>query len=214
MAMIREAIVSGGLTPGTHLKESNLAAQMSVSRSPVREALRQLEQEGLVVIIPNQGCYVRDFDPEDIREIFTLRAALETLACEIVLEDGKLQSADLAQLEGLIEQQMRAIEKQDLTHLTELDMTFHEFVCSKAGFERLLKMWRSLRSQMEALFNRRFQAMPDYLPATVSIDHAAILDALRRRDMDELARLHREINTRVARECVRIIWSGAEEMDV
>jgi DNA-binding GntR family transcriptional regulator len=75
--VLRDAIVSGKLESGEHLKESVIAEQMSVSRIPVREAFQQLEQEGLIVSIPNQGSFVKVFDEKDIREIFTLRGALE-----------------------------------------------------------------------------------------------------------------------------------------
>jgi DNA-binding GntR family transcriptional regulator len=208
--MLRDAIVSGKLRPGEHLKENGIAGQMSVSRSPVREAFRQLEQEGLIVSVPNQGSFVKEFDEQDIREIFTLRAALESLACEIVLKDDKLQPADFERLEAYIERQKGAIEAQDLDRLTELDMAFHEFICYKAGSKRLLQMWRSLRSQVLVLFGQRFRAMPDYVPQTVETDHAAILEALRQSDVELVARHHREINARVARECVEIIYSEGE----
>ena len=203
---IRQAIVSGRLAPGARLRETAIAEQMSVSRSPVREALRQLEQEGLVTISPNQGARVRVFVERDIREIFTLRAALETLACEVVLTNGGAQLEDLACIEAFLKAQKVAIRECDYDYLTELDMEFHQSICELAGFERLLKMWRSLRSQMEVLFNQRFRARPDYVPLTVETDHAQIVDAIRDADLPALARLHREINERVARECIEIIW--------
>jgi len=87
--MLKDAIVSGKLEHVEHLKENLIAEQMSVSRIPVREAFRQLEQEGLIVSIPNQGSFVKVFDEKDIKEIFTLRGALESLACELVLNDPR-----------------------------------------------------------------------------------------------------------------------------
>jgi len=181
-----------------------------VSRSPVREAFRQLEQEGLIVSVPNQGSFVKEFDEQDIREIFTLRAALESLACEIILKNGGPRPADVERLEDYIERQKEAVEARDLDRLIELDMAFHEFICYKAGSERLLQMWRSLRSQVLVLFGQRFRTMPDYVPQTVEADHSAILEALRQGDVELLARRHREINARVARECVEIIYSRGE----
>ena len=179
---------------------------MSVSRSPVREALRQLEQEGLVTSSPNQGARVRVFGERDIREIFTLRAALETLACEVTLANGGVQPAELERLRDFLEAQKAAIRARDYDCLTELDMAFHERICGLAQFGCLLQMWRSLRSQMEVLFNQRFRARPDYVPLTVGTDHSHIVDALRGNNLPELARLHREINARVARECIEILW--------
>jgi DNA-binding GntR family transcriptional regulator len=184
---------------------------MSVSRSPVREALRQLEQEGLVTSTPNQGARVRVFGERDIREIFTLRAALETLACEIAVTNGGVEREELAALERLVEAQLAAVASADFERLTKLDMVFHERICRLAHFERLMRMWRSLRAQMEVLFNQRFRARPDYVPPTVSTDHAQLVEALREKDLGALAQLHRDINIRVARECAEIIWQRSEE---
>ena len=202
--MIRNAIITGKLKPGEHLKEAAIADQMSVSRSPVREALRQLEQEGLITSIPNQGSFVKVFDEKDVEEIFILRAALEDLACEIVLKEGKLQLADFRSLEVYIEQQREAIEARDFDRLTELDMDFHEFICQKSEFERLLKMWQSLRAQIQVLFYQRFQTF-DEVPQTVDTDHSAILEALRHGDAERFSRINREVNARVAEECVQVI---------
>lgn len=208
--MIRDAIVTGKLKPGERLKENGLAHQMSVSRSPIREAFRQLEQEGLIVSIPNQGSFVRAFDEDDVREIFTLRAALEDLACEIVLKEKKLQLADLERLATYIEQQKEAIEARDFDRLTKLDMGFHEFICEKSGLERLLKMWQSLRAQIQVLFYQRFLTF-DWVPETVDTDHSAILEALRRGDAERFSRINQEINARVAEECVQMLRSLANE---
>jgi len=211
--MIRDAIVTGKLSPGERLKENDLAEQMSVSRSPVREAFRQLEQEGLIVSIPNQGSFVKAFDEDDVREIFTLRAALEDLACEIVLREGKLQPADFDRLEAYIERQREAIQARDFDWLTDLDMDFHEFICAKSGFGRLLKMWRSLRAQIQVLFYQRFRAF-DWVPETVDVDHSAILEALRCGDAAQFSRLNTEVNARVAEECVQVLRSIANGHEV
>ena len=208
VSMIRDAIVTGKLKPGERLKESALARQMSVSRSPIREALRQLEQEGLIVSIPNQGSFVKVFDENDVREIFTLRATLEDLACEIILEQGKLQPADLEHLAVLIERQKEAIEARDFDRLTTLDMEFHEYICRKSDFKRLLKMWRSLRTQIQVLFLQRFQAF-DWVPETVDTDHSAILDTLREGDAGRFSQINKEINARVANECIEVLRSIA-----
>jgi DNA-binding GntR family transcriptional regulator len=207
---LRDAIVSGKLEPGEHLKESLIAEQMSVSRIPVREALRHLEQEGLIVSIPNQGSFVKVFDEKDIREIFTLRGALESLACELVLSNGLLQPEDLEHLERFIDQQREAIDARDFDHLTELDMDFHEFICRKSESERLLKTWRSLRAQIQVLFHQRFRTF-DWIPHTVETDHSAIVEALRQGDMQRVAQVHKEINARVAEECIQIIHAMGYE---
>jgi DNA-binding GntR family transcriptional regulator len=208
--MLRDAIVSGKLKPGEHLKESVIAKQMSVSRIPVREAFRQLEQEGLIASIPNQGSFVKVFDEKDIREIFTLRGALESLACELVVGGGLLQPADFDHLEGYIQQQQASIDARDFDQLTKLDMDFHEFICRKSESERLLKMWRSLRAQIQVLFHQRFRTN-DRIPQTVETDHATILEALRQGDVQQMARVQKEINTRVAQECIDMLRSSEKQ---
>ena len=207
---IRDAIISGRLEPGEHLKESAIADQMSVSRIPVREAFRQLEQEGLIVSIPNQGSFVKTFGDKDIEEIFTLRATLEGLACEIVLEGGKLQPEDFELLEGYVEQQRQAIETHDFDQLTSLDMDFHEFICRKSESERLLKMWHSLRAQIQVLFHQRFRTY-DWVPETVDEDHSVILDALRHGEVQQVIEVHKRINARVAKECMQMVHLHNDE---
>jgi DNA-binding GntR family transcriptional regulator len=204
---IRDAIVSGRLQPGEHLKESVIANQMSVSRIPVREAFRQLEQEGLIVSIPNQGSFVKVFEDKDIDEIFTLRAALEGLACEIVLKGEKLGPADFESLDDFVAQQREAIDAQDFDGLTKLDMDFHEFICRKSDSERLLKMWRSLRAQIQVLFHQRFRTF-EWIPQTVETDHASIMEALRQGDVQKAHQVHKEINARVAGECIQMVHQG------
>jgi DNA-binding GntR family transcriptional regulator len=201
---LRDAIVSGRLESGEHLKESLIAEQMSVSRIPVREAFRQLEQEGLIISIPNQGSFVKVFDEKDIREIFTLRGALESLACELVLSNGLLQPEDMEHLEDYVHLQREAIDARDFDRLTQLDMDFHEFICRKSESERLLKTWRSLRTQVQVLFHQRFRTY-DWIPETVETDHLAIIEALRQGDVQQVAQVHKEINARVAGECIQIL---------
>lgn len=208
LSILRDAIVWGQLAPGQHLKENEIADQLDVSRSPVREAFRHLEQEGLITSIPNQGSFVREFDEHDIRDIFRLRTTLEVLACELIVERGGLTDADLTYLEALIGQQKAASESADFEELTQLDMDFHEFLCEKAGSERLLKMWRSLRTQILVLFYQRFRAYPDYVPATVESDHRAILDALLAANLERISQLHADINVRVADESVRALHAA------
>ena len=209
VAILHDAIVSGQLKPGDHLKESELASQLSVSRSPVREALRQLEQNGLVVSVANQGSYVKTYTHKEIAEIFTLRAALENLACELIIQGDKLTEEDWQRLDRFIEEQRAAIDAQAFDELTELDMDFHEFICQKSDSQRLLTMWQSLRGQIQVLFYQRFRAL-ERVPQTVDVDHMAILDALRLANIEEITALNKRINGRVAQECIDIFAANGE----
>ncbi|RME86028.1 MAG: GntR family transcriptional regulator [Caldilineae bacterium] len=208
--ILRDAIVTGQLKPGQRLKEGELAEQMHVSRSPVREAFRQLEQEGLIVSVPNQGSYVKSFDAREIEEIFTLRAALENLACELIIENNLFQPSDWKQLELLIERQREAIAARDVDRLGKLDMDFHEYICQCSGSRRLVQMWRSLRAQILVLFYQRFKALKQ-VPETVDTDHMAIMKALKEGNVEKITRLNKEINARVARECIEVFSASPDE---
>lgn len=202
---LRDAIIDGKLQPGKHLKENYIAGQMSVSRSPIREALRQLEQEGLIVSTPNQGCFVQRFDERDIEEVFALRTALESLACEILINEQLLGPAEFDTLEHLIEEQAKAITVEDVERLATLDMDFHHLICQSTNRERLLKMWQNLHAQMQVLFRMRFTARPSFVPQTVCTDHRVILETLRKGDAEECSRVHRTINTRVAKDYMEVV---------
>lgn len=209
VSMLREAIISGKLQPGDHLKETTLAEQMAVSRSPVREAFRELEQEGLIVSVPNQGCFVKTFNAEEIQEIFTLRAALENLAYELIIGADKLGPEQMQTLASYVERQKAAIQNEAIDELTNLDMDFHEEIMRMAGHKRLLGMWRSLRGQIQVLFYQRFHVL-DQVPETVDSDHHELLAALRTGNIDTITRLNKEINARVAQDCINVFVSSRQ----
>jgi DNA-binding GntR family transcriptional regulator len=203
--LVRDAIISGVLIPGERLTESTIARQMNVSRAPLREALRQLEEEGLVIRIPNRGCFVVDLSEQDIREIFSLRATLECTAIEWAT--ANLTASDIASLRENIQQCRQAIQNGDPDWLTRLDMQFHELLCTRANHRRLLKAWYTNNGQLRMLVNGRFRLLSDYVPETVISDHTAVLAALERGDAAAAIVLTQRINARVARECVELLRS-------
>ncbi len=201
--LIRQAIVAGKLELGQHLTETSLSELMAVSRIPIREALRQLEQEGLVMRYNNRGCFVTDFSEEDVREVFSLRSSLECMSIEWAAP--RMKPGDFAVLRKMIEDQSQAAQEHDFARLASLDMRFHEFICEKAQHSRLLKEWHALHAQCQMLLNRRFQALSDYTPETVSEDHKEILDAIERQDTATAIRLTKEISSRVELECIETL---------
>jgi len=201
--VLRDAIISGVLEPGERLTESAIAQQMAVSRAPLREALRQLEQEGLVERIPNRGCFVTQFSEHDVVEVFTLRATLESMAIRLAIPN--LTADDFIALHTLIDQSEQAVRLHDLDALTDKDMEFHEYICRKAGHGRLLKAWYTHSAQCRMLLNSRFRTMSDYTPETVVRDHGQILDALQHGDADAAIALTEQISQRVQKECIEIV---------
>lgn len=203
ISRLRAAIVSGQFPPGTHLNESEIAKQMEVSRIPIREAIKKLEQEGLVVRQPNKGVDVISFTDQDVRETFSLRARLESMAFEWAIPN--ITNEDMAQLRALVKEQETTIAERRYDDLARLDMRFHELICLKAGHSRLLKIWYELHAQGQMLLNLRFRQMADYTPKTVTEDHLKILDAIERGDIDSAVRLTNTISERVIDECIETL---------
>ncbi len=200
---LRKAIVSGQFGPGAYLNESEIAKQMAVSRIPIREAIKKLEQEGLVVRYPNKGVFVISFSEQDVREVFSLRSNLESMAFEWAIPS--MNEQDLQTLRELIEKQEEAIKNDDYSELARLDMQFHEYICIKADHSRLLKAWYEQHAQSQILLNLRFKHMPEYTPETVASDHSDILSAIETKDINKAVELTRKISKRVLQECLDTI---------
>ena len=205
--LVRDAIISGVIEPGAKLTESTIARQMDVSRAPLREALRELEQEGLILRIPNRGCVVVSLDEHDIVEIFSLRCELECMAIRWAMPN--LTAGDFDALQKLIDASSQAIQLLDLDELTRLDMRFHEHITSCSCHSRLMRAWHTNNHQARMLLNGRFRTLSDYTPETVITDHTAILNALRQRDADAAIALTEQVSARVARECTQILRNRA-----
>lgn len=142
---IRDAILQGSLRPGERLVESTIAAQLNLSRGPVRDALKQLAFEGLVVIVPRRGTFVSQLDRADIREISTLRAVIEGLAARLLAE--RRDQAAVDRLEELLNEMARAGDADPVRFAT-FDLKFHETLVLASGHRRLYQSWTNLRTQI------------------------------------------------------------------
>jgi len=172
--VLRDAIRGGVLKPGEWLKENDLADELLVSRTPVREAIRKLEQEGYVVTVPRRGAYVASVSIRDINEIFEIRAALEALACELAAE--RITDEEQERLERLLVAIGRAIEEHDIERIVQTDIEFHELLYQAARNERLLVIIGNLREQLTR-FRTISMSYPGRLKATLE-EHRAIVDAI------------------------------------
>lgn len=139
---IRLKILREELKPGMRIIEQELSEEFGASRGPIREALRQLEQEGMVEYVRNVGCSVRKITVDDVYEIYLLCATYETLA--IRQYNAEFTEEDFEKLEHLLEQ-MKRIHKGDYRRVVELDGAFHRIFVEKAGLSRLLKSWQTLQ---------------------------------------------------------------------
>src|SRR5690606_11186911 len=115
---------------------------MGVSQAPVREAIRELEQAGLVVSYPNRGAFVRELTPKDIREIYSLRAVLERFAVEQAVK--AFDAADFDHLEALVSEMVGHARAGDTKAFVEADYAFHAYVCQKSGHALLYKTWKGI----------------------------------------------------------------------
>ncbi len=170
LSAIRQAILRGDLKPGQRLLESEIAGQMGTSRAPVREALRQLETEGLVVSQAHRGAFVAKLSAQDVSEICALRAAVESMAARIVTEQASPET--LVELRQAVDDMAHAAAAGDLARLAALDMAFHEALCRASGNSRLLDTWLNMTSLIHTF---------------IDLTHTLYLPA------DELVRLHTEV---------------------
>jgi DNA-binding GntR family transcriptional regulator len=146
LAALRAAITSGELEPGRHLVETELSEMLQISRGTLREALRQLEQEGLLSPGPRGRLSVRHLDAKEIRDIYSVRAALESLAARTLCELPDRQHF-ISSLRAAIEA-MAAAEKASLPERIESDLEFHRTLCRLTGNETLLHSWESLEGSI------------------------------------------------------------------
>jgi DNA-binding GntR family transcriptional regulator len=169
---LRKLIVSGELRPGERLIEERLTGRFGVSRPPLREALRVLEQDGLVQRLPRRGAIVTPLVADDVREIYSLRWALERLALELALP-----VADPALLRPLREEIEAMRSARDGEALLEANWRFHLALVSLPAHRRLLAAYRSLLSQLQLCMamNLRFREQVTGDPADSASRHERLL---------------------------------------
>jgi DNA-binding GntR family transcriptional regulator len=177
-AVIKEAILSLELKPGAPLVEEELAAQLGISKTPVRDALLELERDGLVVRIPYKGTYVSEITEQDAREIFELRAVLEGLAGRLATSSVTL--GELDQAKTILDAYEKSLVTGDLAEASALGEKFHKLIYSRAPNQRLLAFLKVLDEQLRRL---RFISNRESGRLQKSVaEHRKILSALRQGD--------------------------------
>lgn len=177
---IREAILKGNLKPGTRLKEIALANEMGVSRTPVRDAIRKLELEGLVVIEPNRGACVSEIARQELNDVLELRRGLEELAIQKACE--RITPAELENLEAAAEEFSSLVSGRDLKELAEADVHFHDVIYRASHNRRLVQILNNLREQM---YRFRMEYLKDESSRKLlDQEHHEILEAVRKGDAE------------------------------
>ncbi len=188
---IRQAIIDGTFSPGERLMEIQLADEMGVSRTPVREAIRKLELEGFVVMIPRRGTYVADISIKDITEIYEIRTCLDVLAAGLAAE--RITDEELEILNGYLLEIGQHVANMDMEKIVEVDTAFHDVLYTASRNERLRSIINNLREQMTGIRGRSM-SYPGRLIETMD-EHRNLVDSIASRDVERAqhaARVHIE----------------------
>ena len=188
---LRDAIITQVLKPGERLMEIQLADEMGVSRTPVREAIRKLELEGLVVMVPRKGAYVAGVSMKDIHEVYEVRAALEMLAVTLAAERITDEELDALERQVLKESEAEATgDENTLDNIIYIDSTFHDIIYQAAHNQRLVQFVNILQEQLQ-----RFRAASLSRPGrskTALDEHKQIVEALAERNGELASKLAKE----------------------
>ena len=177
---IKQAIISYEVKPGEPLAEEQIANKLSVSRTPVREALKELRKEGLVKIIHRKGAFVAEILSKDVEEIFLLREILECAAVKIAIP--RLKEEDLIEMESLFNSISKDIEMKNYKDIFDTDIKLHSLIVDTAGNRRLSKFLNILNGQVHRM--RVLSATTAGRLNKSLKEHKNILEALKKRNID------------------------------
>ena len=175
---LRDAVRRGVLKPGERLMEIQLAEELGVSRTPVREAIRKLEMEGYVIMMPRRGTYIADLSIRDINEVFEIRTSLESLASGLAAE--RITEDELEKLQRLLVQIGTHIKSGDMESIVRTDTEFHDLLYQASRNTRLVGIISNLREQLTR-FRTTSMSFPGRLKATLE-EHRNIVEAIAQGD--------------------------------
>ena len=178
--IIRERILKGEYRIGEKIKETQIATGLKVSRTPIREAFKQLESEGLIDYIPNRGCFAKGFTKRDIEDIYADRKALEVLAVEWAVE--RISDQEIGDLQAQSDLMEFYVKRKDDQKVMEINADFHDVIYNAAGSRFMAQVLRSYKEYIEqtrkALFSEKRSLEEVYN------EHKAILEAIKKRDVE------------------------------
>ena len=183
-AAVRDSIATGKLPPNMHLRELDIARKMQTSRVPVREALMQLEREGLVVRQANRGTFVAELTEKMVREVSTLRGLLEGFAASEAVH--RATADDFTALERVTRDMREAANAGDFSRVLECDYAFHRYLIQLAGHDLLEEIWRTTDAKIRVYLSATNHMHVDL--QTIAKSHRVVLDALRTRDPEKARR--------------------------
>ena len=175
---VREAIIVGKLKPGEKISEAKLADELHISRTPIREAIRMLESEGFVSIIPRRGTIVSEFSLEDLYEYFQIKACLEGFAAASVVDS--LSERDLNKMKKLNEEEMAAVKAGDFSHYLRIHDDFHQTFLARTGNSKLFSLIQHMGFHIRRL-EKVFNDHPEIF-VTCSETHGSLIAAFEAKD--------------------------------
>ena len=179
---LRQAILRGEFKPGERLMEIQLANKLGVSRTPIREAIRKLELEGLVIMIPRKGAEVADITEKSLRDVLEVRKALEELAVQLACE--KITQEELEELEKAGENFKKVLNRsKDITEVAEADVRFHDVIYMATDNQKLIHLLNKLREQMYR-YRVEYLKNPDVHEQLIQ-EHEEIVYHIKRREKAE-----------------------------
>ena len=177
---LRQAILTGELKPGERLLEIHLADKLGVSRTPVREAIRQLEQEGLVVMMPRKGAQVAHITEKSMSDVLEIRLALDEFAAELACQ--RITDSEINDLTDACANFEKAVSDGDIRGITTADVDFHDIIFKACRNPRLSQIVNNLAEQM---YRYRFEYIKDASGwQSLITEHRMITDAIVKRDVE------------------------------
>ena len=182
---LRRAILRGELKPGERVMEIQLANKLGLSRTPIREAIRKLELEGLVLMIPRKGAEVAEITEKNLRDVLEVRCALEELAVQLACDT--IERNRIRELHAAAAHFRDILDSDDITQIAAADEAFHDVIFKATGNERLIQLLNNLREQMYRYrieYLKKKECYPQLLK-----EHATIMKAIEEHDKEKATRI-------------------------
>jgi DNA-binding GntR family transcriptional regulator len=208
--VLKKAIITGEIPAGERIVETDYADRLHISRTPLREALRKLERDGLVEYVIRRGVVVRAFTPEDVEQIYTIRNCLELLTLPDIIE--KATPEDIAHLREMLTKMDELNEKNDVEALSPIARDFHTAITAISGKNRILRV---IEGQDEYI--RRFSAMAirqENRRSTAHEEHHKLVDYVEARDLARFTELMQHHIDRSKENCLAALAAQKQNRDI
>lgn len=182
---LRQAILRGELKPGERLMEIQLANKLGVSRTPIREAIRKLELEGLVLMIPRKGAEVAEITEKNLRDVLEVRCALEELAVQLACD--RIDKQGIHKLQQAAKNFASVLDSEDITKIAEADVAFHDIIYMATENQRLIQLLNNLREQMYR-YRIEYLKKKEYYPRLLA-EHQDIIQAIANREHERATKI-------------------------